>query len=51
MYEDDDGQMNPGSNAESNPTFAVKLVEENPRKSLNQAAYPNQDLNPGPLVS
>ncbi|KAJ4431780.1 hypothetical protein ANN_20385 [Periplaneta americana] len=43
--------MNPGSNTESYPVFARIGLRENPGKNLNQVTCPDQDSNPGHLVS
>ncbi|KAJ4443744.1 hypothetical protein ANN_05522 [Periplaneta americana] len=43
--------MSPGSSTESYPAFAHIGLRENPGKNLNQVACPDQELNPGHLVS
>ncbi|KAJ4441185.1 hypothetical protein ANN_11036 [Periplaneta americana] len=43
--------MNPGSSTESYPAFARIGLRENPGKNLNQVTCPDQDMNPGHLVS
>ncbi|KAJ4447136.1 hypothetical protein ANN_09137 [Periplaneta americana] len=43
--------MNPGSNTESYPAFAHIGLRENPGKNLNQVTCPDQESNPGHLVS
>ncbi|KAJ4426371.1 hypothetical protein ANN_27185 [Periplaneta americana] len=45
------GEMSPGSSTESYPAFARIGLRENPRKNLNQVTCPDQDSNPGHLVS
>ncbi|KAJ4434654.1 hypothetical protein ANN_23219 [Periplaneta americana] len=48
---DNEGEMNPGSFAESYPTFAPNWLKGKPRRNLNYATCPNQDSIPGPLVT
>ncbi|KAJ4450786.1 hypothetical protein ANN_02216 [Periplaneta americana] len=43
--------MSPGSSTESYPAFARIGLRENPGKNLNQVTCPDQDSNPGHLVS
>ncbi|KAJ4439435.1 hypothetical protein ANN_07559 [Periplaneta americana] len=43
--------MSPGSSTESYPAFARIGLRENPGKKLNQVTCPDQDSNPGHLVS
>ncbi|KAJ4426863.1 hypothetical protein ANN_26662 [Periplaneta americana] len=43
--------MSPGSNTECYPAFARKGLRENPGKNLNQITCPDQESNPGHLVS
>ncbi|KAJ4436104.1 hypothetical protein ANN_18731 [Periplaneta americana] len=49
------GNESPGSlkasNTESYPAFARIGLRENPGKNLNQVTCPDQDSNPGHLVS
>ncbi|KAJ4425351.1 hypothetical protein ANN_27966, partial [Periplaneta americana] len=48
---DNAGEMSPGSNTESYPAFARIGLRDNPGKNLNQVTCPDQDSNPGHLVS
>ncbi|KAJ4436810.1 hypothetical protein ANN_16942 [Periplaneta americana] len=48
---DNTGEMSPGSGTESYPAFACIGLRENPGKNLNQVPCPDQDSNPGHLVS
>ncbi|KAJ4439698.1 hypothetical protein ANN_07826 [Periplaneta americana] len=43
--------MSPGSNTESYPAFTRIGLRENPGKNLNQVTCPDQESNPGHLVS
>ncbi|KAJ4443163.1 hypothetical protein ANN_04813 [Periplaneta americana] len=43
--------MSPGSNTESYPAFAHIGLRETPGKNLNQVTCPDQESNPGHLVS
>ncbi|KAJ4452033.1 hypothetical protein ANN_03547 [Periplaneta americana] len=43
--------MSPGSSTESYPAFAHIGLRENPGKNLNQLTCPDQESNPGHLVS
>ncbi|KAJ4437706.1 hypothetical protein ANN_17851 [Periplaneta americana] len=43
--------MSPGSSTESYPAFARIGLRENSGKNLNQVTCPDQDPNPGHLVS
>ncbi|KAJ4445422.1 hypothetical protein ANN_07227 [Periplaneta americana] len=43
--------MSPGSSTESYPAFAHIGLRENPGKTSNQVTCPNQESNPGHLVS
>ncbi|KAJ4441872.1 hypothetical protein ANN_11732 [Periplaneta americana] len=43
--------MSPGSNTENYPAFAHIGLRENPGKNLNQVTCPDQESNPGHLVS
>ncbi|KAJ4443247.1 hypothetical protein ANN_04915 [Periplaneta americana] len=48
---DNGGETSPGSSTESYPAFARIGLRENPGKNLNQVTCPDQDSNPGHLVS
>ncbi|KAJ4443627.1 hypothetical protein ANN_05301 [Periplaneta americana] len=48
---DNADEMSPGSNTESYPAFAHIRLRENPGKNLNQVTCPDQESNPGHLVS
>ncbi|KAJ4432363.1 hypothetical protein ANN_20982 [Periplaneta americana] len=43
--------MSPVASTESYPAFAHIGLRENPGKNLNQVTFPDQELNPGHLVS
>ncbi|KAJ4436903.1 hypothetical protein ANN_17035 [Periplaneta americana] len=48
---DNASEMSPGFSTESYPTCARIGLRENPGKNLNQVTCPDQDSNPGHLVS